>query len=34
MDFVDKNTAWAKKRLTSTRMERVSGFKITDEYGN
>ena len=34
MDFVDKNTAWAKKRLTSTRMERVSGFKVTDEYGN
>lgn len=33
MDFCDKHTAWAKQRLTSTRMERVSGFKITDEYG-
>ena len=33
MDFVDKNTAWSKQRLTSTRMERVSGFKITDEFG-
>lgn len=34
MDFLDKNTAWSKKRLTSTRLERVSGFKVTDEYGN
>jgi len=33
MDFVDKNTAWSKQRLTSTRMERVSGFKIKDEFG-
>ena len=33
MDFIDKNTAWSKQRLTSTRMERVSGFKVTDEYG-
>ena len=33
MDFCDKHTAWAKQRLTSTRMERVSGFKITDEFG-
>ena len=33
MDFIDKNTAWAKQRLTSTRMERVSGFKIKDEFG-
>ena len=33
MDFIDKNTAWSKQRLTSTRMERVSGFKITDEFG-
>lgn len=33
MDFIDKHTAWAKQRLTSTRMERVAGFKITDEYG-
>ena len=33
MDFIDKHTAWSKQRLTSTRMERVSGFKITDEFG-
>lgn len=33
MDFVDKNTEWSKQRLTSTRMERVSGFKVTDEFG-
>lgn len=33
MDFIDKHTDWAKRRLTSTRMERVSGFKIKDEFG-
>lgn len=33
MDFIDKNTAWSKQRLTSTRMERVSGFKVKDEFG-
>lgn len=33
MDFCDKHTAWAKGRLTSTRMERVSGFKVKDEFG-
>ena len=33
MDFIDKNTEWSKRRLTSTRMERVSGFKIKDEFG-
>lgn len=33
MDFLDKHTAWAKQRLVSTRMERVSGYKITDEFG-
>lgn len=33
MDFVDKHTDWSKQRLTSTRMERVSGFKVTDEFG-
>lgn len=33
MDFVDKNTAWAKQRLKSTAMERTSGFKIKDEFG-
>ena len=33
MDFIDKNTEWAKQRLVGTRMERVSGFKIKDEFG-
>ena len=33
MDFCDKHTEWSKQRLVSTRMERVSGFKITDEFG-
>lgn len=33
MDFLDQNTAWAKQRLVSTRMERVSGYKVTDEFG-
>lgn len=33
MDFLDKHTAWAKQRLVSTRMERTSGYKITDELG-
>lgn len=33
MDFIDKHTEWSKQRLTSTRMERVSGYKITDEFG-
>ena len=33
MDFVDKHTAWSKQRLTSTRMERVSDYKVTDEFG-
>lgn len=33
MDFIDKHTAWAKQRLVSTRMERTSGYKITDEFG-
>lgn len=33
MDFLDKHTEWAKQRLVSTRMERVSGYKITDEFG-
>nr|DAF64279.1 MAG TPA: Terminase large subunit [Podoviridae sp. ct2m58] len=33
MDFIDKNTAWAKQRLVSTRMERVAGYKVTDEFG-
>ena len=33
MDFIDKHTDWSKQRLTSTRMERVSGFKVKDELG-
>ena len=33
MDFIDKHTAWAKQRLVSTRMERVAGYKVTDEFG-
>lgn len=33
MDFLDQHTAWAKQRLVSTRMERVSGYKVTDEFG-
>lgn len=33
MDFLDKHTEWAKQRLVSTRMERTSGYKITDEFG-
>lgn len=33
MDFLDKHAAWAKQRLVSTRMERTSGYKITDEFG-
>ena len=33
MDFIDKNTEWSKQRLVNTRMERVSGFKVKDEYG-
>jgi hypothetical protein len=34
MDFCDKHTAWAKKRLKSTSTERKSGYKIKDEFGN
>lgn len=33
MDFLDKHTEWAKQRLVSTRMERVSGYKVTDKFG-
>ena len=33
MDFIDKNTEWSKQRLVNTRMERVAGFKIKDEFG-
>lgn len=31
MDFLDKNSGWAKRRLKSTSLERTSGFKIKDE---
>lgn len=34
MDFCDKHTAWAKKRLSDTRLERESGYIVTDEFGN
>lgn len=33
MDFLDEKTEWAKRRLTATRMERVAGYKIKDEFG-
>lgn len=33
MDFIDKHTEWSKQRLVNTRMERVSGFKVKDEFG-
>lgn len=33
MDFIDKHTEWSKQRLVNTRMERVAGFKIKDEFG-
>lgn len=33
MDFIDSNTEWAKQRLVDTRMERVAGYKVTDEFG-
>ena len=34
MDFCDKHTAWAKKRLSDTRLERESGYIVTDAFGN
>jgi intein/homing endonuclease len=34
MDFIDKNTAWAKKRITDTTMQKRSGIVVTDELGN
>lgn len=34
MDFIDQNTAWAKKRSVNTQMRRRASVKITDEYGN
>ena len=34
MDFIDKNTAWGKKRSVNTTMRKRSGFFSKDEYGN
>ena len=34
MDFIDKNTAWGKKRTINTQMHRRAGFLSKDEYGN
>lgn len=34
MDFIDKNTAWGKKRSVNTQMRKRSGFFTKDEYGN
>lgn len=34
MDFIDKNTAWAKKRLVDREMHVMSGVEVTDELGN
>lgn len=34
MDFIDKNTAWGKKRSINTQMHRRAGFFSKDEYGN
>lgn len=34
MDFIDQNTAWAKKRSVNTQMRRRASFRVTDDYGN
>ncbi|QOR57010.1 terminase large subunit [uncultured phage cr109_1] len=34
MDFIDKNTAWGKKRSVNTLMRKRAGFFTKDEYGN
>lgn len=34
MDFIDKNTAWGKKRSVNTSMRKRSGFYTKDEFGN
>lgn len=31
MDFLDRNSGWAKRRLKATALERTSGFKVKDE---
>jgi hypothetical protein len=34
MDFIDKNTAWGKKRSVNTTLRKRSGFYTKDEFGN
>lgn len=34
MDFIDKHTAWGKKRSVNTTMRKRAGFFTKDEYGN
>lgn len=34
MDFIDKNTAWGKKRSVNTQMRRRAGFYTKDDYSN
>lgn len=34
LDFIDKNTAWGKKRSVNTQMRKRAGFFSKDEYGN
>lgn len=34
MSFIDKHTAFAKKRLISKTLHKKSGFLVKDEYGN
>lgn len=34
MDFIDKNTAWGKKRSVNTQMRKRAGFFTKDDYGN
>lgn len=34
MDFIDKNTAWAKKRIIDRTTHKRSGVIVTDAYGN
>lgn len=34
MDFIDKNTAWGKKRSVNTAMRKRAGFYTKDEFGN
>lgn len=34
MDFIDKNTAWGKKRSVNASMRKRAGFFTKDEFGN